>query len=182
MKRIKKVIFLLIIFLSFNVFLCATVEEDIKFLFSQFINCYNNNNREIYKYIDSNSSELYSNIRNNIGKGTLTYDENISFIEISDTEYKIAALMKGTGKVYNSEWNFQNKYIYFTYKYNNDKKKYLLSETDFFNASGISILRKEYSKILIKSLKISGTIFIILLGIVFIISKFFSGIKEISKK
>lgn len=177
MKRLIRVILIFIVFFSFKSFLYAYEKEIIIDTFKTIIDDYNGNNKEIFNYIDLENSSLYKSFKNNIGKGHFTYSNKISVME-ENNNFKIAALMDGSGKIYNSQWNIKNRYIYFTFKYDIEKEQYILIETDLFDATGINRLRSAYGDILSKALIISFIIFAMVLLIIYIVSKFVAKSKE----
>lgn len=170
MKRIIMVLIFVVCFSSLIV-LHAYDKESLIVTFENIIKYYNESNNEIYNYIDTSNKELYTDIRNNIGKGNITYNSNLSVLESDDVLYKIAALVDASGKVYNSDWSVKTKYIYFTFKYDEENDKYILLETDFFDASGINMLRDTYSKLFTKALIIAFAVFVVIILIVFVITK-----------
>ena len=171
MKRIVGILLVFIAFLSISTLLYAYDSKDAIKSFASIVDYYNSNDKSVFDYIDVSNKELYRDFWNNMGKGNIRYKEKISVLDISDEEYKLAVMIDGEGRVYNSEWGVKNKYMYFTFKYNEEKEKFILTETDFFDAAGINILKKAYADLFIKALSISFPIFIFVLLIVTVISK-----------
>lgn len=155
----------------FSSLLYAYEKNDIIFTLSRIIKYYNDGDKELYNYIDKYNEQMYKDFKGNIGRGTITYNEKVGIIDAGSNQYKLAVLIDANGKIFNSTWSVKNKYMYFTFKYDESKKSFILADTDFFDASGINILKSAYVDILIKALSRSIPMFIIILSIVSIISR-----------
>lgn len=171
MKRILKVLLVLLIVFSFNSFLCAYSKENTIKTFSDIIRYYNNGDNKIFDNIDKTNHKLYKNIKDNMGKGNIEYNESISIIDVEEGTYKLAVMINASGRVHNSEWSVKNKYIYFTFKYNENNNDFVLIETDFFVSCGINVITKAYNDLFVKTLIIAFTIFLIIVFVTYIISK-----------
>lgn len=159
------------ILMCFSSLLYAYEKNDTIDVLSKIIKYYNDGDKEIYNYMDVSNKQMYKDFKGNIGRGNITYNEKVGILDVNTNEYKLAVLIDADGKVFNSTWSVKNKYMYFTFKYDESKRSFILTDTDFFDASGINILKSAYIDILIKALSKSIPLFIIILSIVSIISR-----------
>lgn len=171
MKRILRMLIVFVLLVCFSSLLCAYEKSDLIVSLSKVIEYYNDGDKELYNYIDTSNEQMYKDFKSNIGRGKITYNDNVGIIDAGKNQYKLAVLIDANGKIFNSTWSVKNKYMYFTFKYDESRSNYILIDTDFFDASGINILKSAYVDILIKALSRSIPIFIIILSIVSIISK-----------
>ena len=146
-------------------------DEDLSTVFSNIINYYNTADRNIYDYIDSSNSRLYQKIKGNIGRCNINYDKQINIKTLGNNEYLVGVQMTGSGKVYNSKWAFLDMFMTFRFKYIEEDNIYIMIDTDFFDKSGIDLLRKAYSDLLVNVLVISFFIFVVILFISYKIYK-----------
>ena len=156
MKNIKVVI------LSILFFSISNYSNNLENVFYDIVNYYNSGNSEIYKYIDMNNETMYKKFRSNIGKGNVEVVGNINYKNVGD-KYIIGTLMSGSGKIYNSRWSFNEMFITYTFVRDDNKDTYILVDTDFFDKSGIDVIRSSYSDLFINALTISFLIFMIML-------------------
>lgn len=163
MRKIKVltfyILFALIIFTSAD----YNINNNLSAVFSDIIELYNNGNKTIYNYVDLSNSTLYKKIKGNIGKGNISYSGQVNVKTLDNNEYLVGVQMTGNGKVYNSGWAFSDMFMTFRFKYDENRNTYILTDTDFFDKSGIDLLRKAYSELLINVLVISFFIFIVIL-------------------
>ena len=131
MKRILRILIGFMLLVCFSSLLYAYEKNDIIFTLSRIIKYYNDGDKELYNYIDKSNEQMYKDFKGNIGRGTITYNEKVGIIDAGSNQYKLAVLIDANGKIFNSTWSVKNKYMYFTFKYDESKKSFILTDTDF---------------------------------------------------